>query len=211
MISRWVRTWYSKVIRPLLSLLTKARITPLMVTATSLIIILLGGLAFALGRLYLGAGLYVIGNILDSLDAELARRNRQETKIGPFLDSVSDQIGDFSIYLGLMWFYLHRNGTLEVVMIFVALFGTLFGSDVRSRAGMVGVDIKEVGAFTRLERVLVLVVGILVRQVLIALVILAIMSNFSALQRVIYTVRVARRRLDSSTTRVRKNGKGKKS
>jgi hypothetical protein len=59
-----------------------------------------------------------------------------------------------------------------------------FARQVRSRAGMLGIDLKQTGIFTRMERTLVLSLGILLGQTTIALWLLAIGNNFSALQRV---------------------------
>jgi hypothetical protein len=57
---------------------------------------------------------------------------------------------------------------------------------------MVGIDTKTVGLFTRLERVLILMGGILFHRLTIALWLLAILNNFSALQRLFYTIRASR-------------------
>lgn len=65
----------------------------------------------------------------------------------------------------------------------------MFGSHVRSRAGMVGIDTKSIGIFTRCERIFILVIGILTSKLTLVLWILAIFNSFSALQRVIYTIR----------------------
>jgi CDP-diacylglycerol--glycerol-3-phosphate 3-phosphatidyltransferase len=59
-------------------------------------------------------------------------------------------------------------------------------SYVRARAEAAGLSLKE-GLFTRPERVIVLALGLMVDQVLIALWILAVVSVFTALQR-LYTV-----------------------
>ena len=74
----------------------------------------------------------------------------------------------------------------------------VFGSHVRSRAGMAGIDTRRIGWFTRFERTLVLVLGLLLNRVSIALWLLAILTNFSALQRVIYTVRAGRSRSEAA-------------
>ena len=67
----------------------------------------------------------------------------------------------------------------------------MFGSQVRSRAGMVGIDIKDIGLATRFERNLILIIALFIHQIPIALWILAVINNIAALQRVIYTVHVA--------------------
>src|SRR5205823_1223061 len=107
-----------------------------------------------------------------------------------FLDSICDHGGDFALSLGLLWQYLHAGASTEVVLIFVALFGSMFGSQVRSRAGMVGIDTREVGLATRFERNLILIIALFIHQLPLALWILAVVNNIAALQRVIYVVRV---------------------
>jgi phosphatidylglycerophosphate synthase len=112
---------------------------------------------------------------------------------GAFLDSICDHYGDLAVYLGLLWRYLASNSHSEAILIVIALFGSVFGSHVRSRAGMAGIDTRHVGVFTRFERTLVLVLGVLFNVLSIALWVLAVVNNFSALQRIVFTVRAARR------------------
>ena len=134
----------------------------------------------------------LVGQLLDTFDGELARRHSRASAFGGFLDSVCDHLGDFAVYLGLLWHFLNVDQHIEVVLIATAMFGSVFGSHVRSRAGMSGIDTKAFGVFTRFERTLVLTIGILLNQLTIGLWILAISNNFSALQRIIHVVRAAR-------------------
>src|SRR5207253_10193985 len=107
------------------------------------------------------------------------------TKLGAFLDSVCDHSGDFALSLGLLWLYLSNRASTEVVLIFVALFGSMLGSHARSRAGMAGIETKEVGLVTRFERILILSVGLFTPWTTIALWILAVLNPIAALQRII--------------------------
>ncbi len=189
MISRWVRTWHSAVLRPLLEFLAQLGITANMLTIASLAVVIIAGVLFAFSQTILGARLILLGGLLDSLDGELSRLTGADARFGGFLDSICDHCGDFAMYLGLLWLYLQHNAMVEIALIFIAMFASVFGSHVRSRAGMVGIDTKTVGIFTRAERTLVLVTGILIGRINIALWILAIFNSMSALQRVIYTIR----------------------
>jgi phosphatidylglycerophosphate synthase len=147
------------------------------------------GMILAQGWLILGGAMLIIGGILDSLDGELARIKNHETRFGAFLDSISDHVGDFAVYLGLLWLYMHSNSRMEILLVFFALFGSMLGSQIRSRAGMIGIDTKTIGLFTRFERIVVMVIGLFVNEMVIALWVLAIMNNFSALQRMVFTAR----------------------
>ncbi len=191
MLSRWVRTWHSAVLRPLLEFITPLGVTANMLTIAGLGVVIIAGILFAFGQTIPGAGLLVLGGLLDSLDGELSRMTGDPSPFGGFLDSICDHCGDFAMYLGLLLLYLRSNAIIEIILIFIAFFASLFGSHVRSRAGMVGIDTKTIGIFTRAERTLVLVIGILIGRINIALWILAIFNSLSTLQRIIYTIRIS--------------------
>ncbi len=192
MLSRWIRTWYGGILSPVLRGLHALGVAPDMLTVGGLVAHIIAGILFALGQLAWGLGTLLVGQALDTLDGELARVSAMPSPFGGFLDSVCDHLGDFAVYLGLLVHFLSLNRHTEVVLIVVALFGSVFGSHVRSRAGMLGIDAKAIGVFTRFERTLVLAIGILINEFTIALWVLALLNNFSALQRIIYAARAAR-------------------
>jgi len=189
MLSRWIRTWDSALLTPFLSFLAQLGVTANMLTLASLLVAIIAAYFFATGKMALGALILLLAGFLDGIDGELARITGIKSPFGAFLDSICDHCGDFSVSLGLILPFLRRGATLEVILIFIALFASVFGSQVRSRAGMLGIDTKSIGMFTRCERIFVLVIGILIGKVIIALWILAIFNSLSALQRVIYTIR----------------------
>ncbi|HLO18381.1 MAG TPA: CDP-alcohol phosphatidyltransferase family protein [Anaerolineales bacterium] len=194
MISRWIRTWYGAVLRPLLHFIARIGITANMLTIASLCVVIIAAILFAFGKIVLGAWILLLGGFLDGIDGELARVSGIKSPFGGFLDSICDHCGDFAIYLGLLLLSLQNNSIIDVILIFVASFASVFGSHVRSRAGMVGIDTKTIGIFTRAERNLVLIVGILICRTTLALWVLAIFNSFSALQRVVYTIYASRQR-----------------
>jgi len=183
----------------LLNFIARLGITANMLTIASLLVAILAGVLFASGKTILGAWVLLLAGFLDGIDGELARVTGVKSPIGGFLDSICDHAGDFAIYLGLLFAYLKSDAIIKVILIFVALFASVFGSHVRSRAGMLGIDIKTIGLFTRCERIFILVIGILIGKVMIALWALAIFSSLSALQRVIYTIRACSKDRSPST------------
>jgi CDP-diacylglycerol--glycerol-3-phosphate 3-phosphatidyltransferase len=74
------------------------------------------------------------------------------------------------------------------VLIYATIVGSLMVSYSRARAEGLGMDCK-VGLLTRLERSIVLLVGLLLAQATITLWIMAILVNFTALQRMVYVWR----------------------
>lgn len=192
MLARWLRRWERRILEPLLILTGRCGIGPNAVTIAGLATAVISGILLSQGHLGLGACLLLLGGLLDAIDGELARLLGRETPFGSFLDSISDHCGDFAVYLGLLWLFQNGETRTEVLLIFVASFGSVFGSQVRSRAKMVGIETKDIGLFTRCERILVLALGLFSGKVTAALWILAVINNFSAAQRLIYTVHAAR-------------------
>ncbi|HLO29028.1 MAG TPA: CDP-alcohol phosphatidyltransferase family protein [Anaerolineales bacterium] len=192
MISRWIRTWYGAFLEPFLQLLARLGITANMLTVASLGVVIVAGVFFAFGQTVLGAWILLLGGFLDGIDGALAHVTHLESPFGGFLDSICDHCGDFAVYLGLLLLALQNNSPVDIILIFIASFASVFGSQVRSRAGMLGLDTKTIGMFTRAERNLVLIVGILIGKMTLALWVLAIFNSFSALQRIIYAIRASR-------------------
>jgi phosphatidylglycerophosphate synthase len=186
MLSRLLRTWSPDLLRPIIRLLMQARITPNQVTLAGLVLAIIAGVSAAIGWLPLAALILLLSGFVDALDGELARQSESQTPFGAFLDSICDHYGDFAVYLGIAWQTLHSGEHATVLLTLVAMFGSLIGSQIRSRAGMMGLDTKDVGVFTRAERIIVFVLGLLTGFVMPAIALLAFANNLSALQRLRY-------------------------
>jgi CDP-diacylglycerol--glycerol-3-phosphate 3-phosphatidyltransferase len=209
MLSRWFRTWTPRFFHPPVTLFHHLGITPNLLTAASLAAALLAGWLVAHNQLGWAGLALALSGIFDSLDGELARQFQMETRLGPFLDSAADHYGDFAVILGILLLALQHSNPILIVSCFFALFGSVVGSHLRSRAGMIGVDTKAVGFFTRMERTLVLLIGLLTGYLTPAMVVLAVAVNLSALQRLVYVVRAAgksdKRESDRSTIELPKS------
>ena len=91
-----------------------------------------------------------------------------------------------AVLLGLLLYYVQRGDRIEPILIYVAVVGSIMVSYTRARAEGLGVECKE-GLFTRFERVILLVVGLVVGVMRPVLWVLAILTVFTAIQR-IYSV-----------------------
>jgi phosphatidylglycerophosphate synthase len=186
MLSRLLRRWSPDLLRPIVRLLVRARITPNQLTLAGLVFAIISGALAAIEWLPFAALILLLSGLLDALDGELARQSESQTLFGAFLDSICDHYGDFAVYLGIAWQTLHSGEHATVLLTLVAMFGSLIGSQIRSRAGMMGLDTKDVGVFTRAERIIVFVLGLLTGFVMPAIALLAFANNLSALQRLRY-------------------------
>src|SRR3990172_9885260 len=142
-----------------------------------------GAAALAARGEFLPAGLVMLAaSALDLLDGALARATGRASAFGAVLDSVLDRLSEAAVLAGLAFYYAQRGEREEVVLCFAALVGSIMVSYVRARAEAHGLELRE-GLFTRAERVLLLGGGLIINQVRIALWVLAIMANATALQR----------------------------
>src|SRR5258707_180778 len=69
MLSRLLRTWSPELLRPVIRLMLRFRITPNQVTLAGLALAALAGTLIAIGSLPLAAAILLVAGIFDALDA----------------------------------------------------------------------------------------------------------------------------------------------
>ena len=140
------------------------------------------------------AGIVMLASaVFDLLDGAVARATDRATDWGAVFDAVSDRLADFALLFALLVWYsaAERFDRTAIVLIGIALFGSMMVSYTRSKAGEFGVSIRT-GLGTRLERVLIMAIGLLSAQIVPILWLLAVLSNLTALQRWFITWRAMR-------------------
>ena len=145
------------LISPLERLLI-GRVSPNLITISSLVLCGVTGAAVALGHLPGAVWLYVFAGILDVLDGRIARLSRQQTASGALLDSVSDRWGELFVFAGYLWL-LQDSPWLVAVM--SAIGGSMMVSYTRARAESLGVVLSG-GVMQRAERIAVVAAGSLI-------------------------------------------------
>jgi CDP-diacylglycerol--glycerol-3-phosphate 3-phosphatidyltransferase len=136
--------------------------------------------------LRLGGVVTLLASIFDMLDGRVARLRGRPSKFGAFLDSTMDRYSDMLLYMGLMILYARLDQTPHMVLVWVAAFGSFMTSYARARAESL-IPKCTVGFMERPERIVALILGALTNRMSIVLWIIAIFSNLTALQRIIYT------------------------
>ena len=178
---------------PLVRVLAKTGLTPNTLTLLGFLVSLGAGVVIALGYKYnllIGGFLILFSGAFDLFDGALARAKGKVTKFGALLDSSLDRLSEAVVLLGLLVFCLAHHLTWEVVLIYIALIGSMLVSYIRARAEGVGVKC-EVGIFTRAERITFLALGLLLASIytysiLITLSILSTLALVTVVQRLIY-------------------------
>lgn len=136
--------------------------------------------------LRLGGVVALVAAIFDMLDGRVARLRGRETKFGAYLDSTMDRYSDMLLYMGLLILYarLERNGLM--VLVWVAAFGSFMTSYARARAESL-IPRCPVGLMERPERVVLIIAGALLNRMVAVLWVIAVLSNVTAIQRIVYT------------------------
>lgn len=130
----------------------------------------------------------LVSGFCDALDGVVARVYGQTTIFGGFLDSLLDRYADSIVFVGII---LGDLCSLEGGL--AALTGSLLVSYTRARGEAAGVRIETVGIAERAERIIILAIASFVaiawkeaQALNWAMIILAILTNLTVVQRVIY-------------------------
>lgn len=184
-LARWRRSLVEPVTGPASAFLARLGLGPNFYTVFGFLLTLASAVAIGRGHLFLGGWLLLIGGAFDAVDGSVARALNRSTRFGAFLDSTLDQAGMGAVVVGLLAHLAGQGGLMEITLAGVALVGSFLTSYIKARAEALGLGC-DVGLFTRVERILVLGIGLVVGQVLVVLWILAVATNLTAAQRFLH-------------------------
>ena len=191
-----VRKWSIYALQPIARWIASIGISANAITIMGLIIGIGAGICIALGHLKLAGVLILIGGSFDMFDGAVARASNKNSPFGALLDSVVDRYSEGIIFLGLAIYCYQEKMIYGLILTCLGLISAFLVSYARARAEGLQLDCK-VGLMQRPERVLLLTVGVLFRNVLIinvsililALWILVILSHITVFQRVIFALK----------------------
>jgi len=157
-----------------------------LITALGLFFAFLTLLSFMVQSLVFIIITLFIVEFFDQLDGVVARL-QGPTKLGAFLDSTLDRIGDFFIFFGII-----LGGYTNIYIGLITLAGAFLTSYTRAKIESLGVpNLYGVGLLERTDRVPILFIGSIFQiwfptAIWWTMVILAIGTNVTVLQRFIY-------------------------
>ena len=185
----YLRLWFKWVLDPLGKFFNFLGFTPNMMTMVGLAGNTVGAYFLSQGNFLVGGLLVLIMTPIDALDGTMARLRGIGGHFGAFVDSVSDRYSELIIMGGLLYYYLSQGDKLATMLVYAAAAGSVLVSYIRSRGQSLGWDTK-VGVLTRMERYLVLAPALVLSFIsplipLIAIGIIAVLGNVTAIQRII--------------------------
>jgi phosphatidylglycerophosphate synthase len=201
MFSRRIQQRARQLVTLLIKPLARLGVTPNTLTAIGLLLSILTAVVIAQGFLAAGGLLVLFAGIFDMFDGALARVRHAATTFGAFFDSTLDRYSESIILLGLLIYSLQRPGLHDAIwpfaneqywmitLIFIAVVGSLMVSYTKARAEGLGLECKT-GLLARPERVVVLAIGLLSGTTILAVLLLAVLSQVTAVERVVYVWRI---------------------
>ncbi len=171
--------------------LAQLGIQPDWITIAGLILVAVAALLLARGDFLPAALLLLISLPLDALDGAVARAQKREGAFGMVLDSSLDRYADGFIFAAFSYYFAVQARLDLLTLSLLALVGSFLVSYVRARAEDARVAVSvTVGIFTRLERVVALLIMTFAAGLLesalpleIGIIALALGTNATALQR----------------------------
>jgi len=184
-LEMYLRKVFKVVIDPIAAGLLKIGITPNTVTGLGFILSALAAFFISRGNLTTGGLILLIAGPLDVVDGSMARLLGPSTPYGSLIDSTTDRYSELVVLGGLLFYFVAQKNSLAILLVFLAASGSILVSYVKARAEALGFNCK-VGLLTRVER-LIIMIGCLIFQIpMVALWIIAILANITAVQRLLF-------------------------
>lgn len=186
-----VRSLFHKIINPLILLLARLKITPNMVTTSSLFFLAITIYFIFKKELAIAAIMMALTSVIDSLDGALAKRVGS-TKFGDFYDAFIDRWVEVATFYSI-------SITFPVLyqLCFLALVFSLMTSYVAARAEVwtIGVKIKYIGSIgSRAGRLITLILAMLFNQLTIGLILIIIFSSITMAARTFVVMKTLRKK-----------------
>ncbi|MBN1996042.1 CDP-alcohol phosphatidyltransferase family protein [candidate division KSB1 bacterium] len=183
---------YFKIVQPLINFFARYDVNPNIFSFASFSLTLIAAVFYFKGSLRI-AGLFVlIGGVFDTIDGNVARAAKRETRFGALLDSTLDRYSEAVMLLGIGLFFgsKYHGSTMGAVLpliVYMAVIGSILVSYVRARSESLGFECK-VGIMQRPERVVLIGAASLFFEWLLVVVIVtvAVLTHFTVIQRLYF-------------------------
>ncbi len=191
---------------PVVAWLTRRRVHPNAVSTVGFLVTCSSGFFFHQHHVRTAGLLILLGGLFDLFDGSVARRTGLASSFGAFYDSTLDRLSEIVVYLGLLSLYNdYRLALGDVAMIYwivLAMAGSLMISYTRARAEGLRMTV-HVGLMQRPERVILIGFAALLFGEMemagqeglilkIVIIVLAVLTNLTAIQRIWYVYRETR-------------------
>jgi archaetidylinositol phosphate synthase len=199
-----LRPRFIRYMEPVAEAFVRIGITPNQISLLSLLFGITCAVCYA-GRYFLpGSVFLLLSALLDLIDGIVARKTGHQTKFGAIFDWIVDKYVDVLVLLGvglsgiaIVSQVLPVPDTFNFAVVAVAIIGSLMNTFIKPVVyaevgfkerveGKIEDPLEGVGFFGRPETLLVLLIGGIIGYIWVSVIIIAICTNLSAIQRIFY-------------------------
>lgn len=198
------RSRFIGYLEPVADLFVRIGITPNQISILALACGILCAILFYLGAFITGSLALLASAVLDLVDGSVARKNGAHTNFGAVFDWIVDKYVDALALLGVGLSGMAIVSRLypvspvaDFAVVACAIIGSLMNTFIKpvvyaeigyreKVGGKIDDPLEGVGFFGRPETLLFLIVGGVVGYIWVSVIIIAVCTNLSALQRIIY-------------------------
>ncbi len=182
-----IKRIYYSLLRPVVRISLQLNVHPNTYTTCGFLLACFAGVFAAVGNLRLSALFILFSGMLDTIDGALARESGKVTRFGALYDSTLDRFSEVIYFFGLAFYFVNVHDLASSLAVAISLGGSLLVSYVRAKAESLQFECN-VGLLQRPERILLLGIGGLISEItlIIALWIIALLSNVTAVHRILH-------------------------
>ena len=194
-------------IEPVANAFVRIGLKPNQITVLSLIFGIACAVCYMFHAFLPGSILLLISAVLDLVDGSVARKTHRKSDFGAVLDWIIDKYVDGLVLLGvglsgtaIVSQFVAVPGYVDAALVGLAIIGSLMNTFIKpvtyaeigytkKEDGKISDPLEGIGFFGRPETILCLIVFGLISQIWIAVILIAVCTNLSALQRMVYLAR----------------------
>ena len=183
---------FKRIASSIVEFLSNHGISPMSLTVSAFVATIISSIIYLYASsnrlLYFPAAITLaISGFLDAVDGAVARRMNKSSKLGAFLDSVFDKLGECFILIAIIC-----SRAVDVLWGSMALASSILVSYVRHRAEPLGVSLKGIGIMERAERMILLIITSLMTPFMkdalnFGIILIAVLTSITIAWRIIYT------------------------
>jgi len=199
-----LRPRFMQYLEPVAELFVRLRITPNQISTLALFAGIVCAYLFFQRQFVLGSLALLVSAIFDLIDGSVARKTNAHTNFGAVFDWIVDKYVDGLVLLGvgmsglaILSRFLPVPPIADFVIVGFAIIGSLMNTFIKPVVyaeigykekieGKIDDPLEGVGFFGRPETFLVLILGGLTGFIWVSVIIIAVCSNLSAIQRIVY-------------------------
>jgi archaetidylinositol phosphate synthase len=199
-----LRPRFTRYLEPAAEIFVRIGITPNQISLLALLAGIACAVLFVQRQFFWGAFLLLLSAIFDLIDGSVARKTNAHTDFGAVFDWIVDKYVDALVLLGvglsgiaIVSQYFSVPPLADFAVVAFAIIGSLMNTFIKPVVyaeigyhekveGKIDDPLEGVGFFGRPETILVLILGGVSGFIGVSVIIIAVCTNLSAIQRIIY-------------------------